>query len=521
MEDILIKILSNGEVSLSSTKIGYNGENKARSLVFQLVKPIEGGTAVLEIDQHNKKYFLSLDEQEENRYILPIHESLLAYSSLKMQFRLVKDENIIAKSEIFELEVEDSINAIDKTIPEEYSDWFTDVTFRLSELEKNSATKEEIKDFIKKDVGNLENYYTKDTLDDKFLNKADKSYVDDNFAKTTDLDGFITNTVDNLTNYYLKTETYNQSEIDQKINTVISGGFKKVDQLPEQGESRYIYLVPAEKSFSQNIKNEFIWLDDEQAYEQIGSTQLDLEPYATVEMLNQKLQSYYTSTEVDEKIDEETRDLLKTLSRELKPDEEDESGYSSQTIVNVKNKSGATETIMEIDNIDIKTDVPVNAVLGLQKGLDMDERISALEKDKSGSIPVIELEKDISQDDMKAHKFPELTLEEEQINTIISNNVSILKVKFNVQKPVGTEVDTMVFYTTIDDIEGSNGGATTKNIKINAIRTNDEADIIYHGELLGDGEVFATNLPLSATYIEHISKSEVNELITGALLEAY
>ena len=119
-----------------------------------------------------------------------------------------------------------------------------------------------------------------------------------------------------------------------------------------------------------------------------------MEPYTTTEALNQKLQEYatqldlknyykktetYSNTETDNKINEETRDLLKTLSRELKPDEEDENGYSAQTLVNVKNKSDATELILEIDNLDVKTNVATNSVLGTLKGQDLENRLKVVE----------------------------------------------------------------------------------------------------------------------------------------------
>lgn len=227
------------------------------------------------------------------------------------------------------------------------------------------------------------------------------------------------------------------------------------------------------------------------------------------------LSDYYNKQQTDDKIDEETRDLLQTLSRELKPDEEN-GGFSSQTIVNVKNKSGATETIMEIDNLDVKTSVPVNSALGTQKGIDMDDRIKVLENNVNNIIPVIEMEESISQEDMKAYNLPQLTLNEEQIKTVINNNVSILKVKYNVTKANGTETDTMVFYTTIDNVENSNGaGVKATTIKINAIRTNDEADIVYHGELLGTGETFASSVPLKAQYIEH--RTPIEDQVTATM----
>ena len=82
--------------------------------------------------------------------------------------------------------------------------------------------------------------------------------------------------------------------------------------------------------------------------------------------------------------------------------------------------------------------------------------------------------------------------------------MTILKVKFNIIKSSGTEIDTLVFYTTIDSIETSNGsGVTATNIKINAIRTNDEGTIVYYGELLGAGDTFSANIDLTPSYIPH------------------
>lgn len=143
----------------------------------------------------------------------------------------------------------------------------------------------EITDFIKKDVTDLENYYDKTNIDSK-------------------IEGFITKTVDDLTNYYKKSETYTQEEVNQRISAIKTGGFKSVDQLPESGEENYIYLVPAKKSFAQNIKDEYIWLTDTQAFEQIGNTQLDLEGYVTDDSLTQKLQEYVTNTALEEKLQE-------------------------------------------------------------------------------------------------------------------------------------------------------------------------------------------------------------------------
>ena len=196
---------------------------------------------------------------------------------------------------------------------------------------------------------------------------------------------------------------------------------------------------------------------------------------------------------VDETVDYETRDLFQSLEKNLQED-------TSKTLIEVRNKSGATSTIVEVDNIDIVSPIAQHSVLGLEKGKELDDRVTALEKNP---ISVINMQTDITEDNLKAHIYPVLQISKEQIETIINSDVSILKVKFNVLKSSGTEIDTLVFYTTIDSIESSNSGLTAKTIKINAIRTNDEATIVYHAELLGNGEEFAPSINLTPSYIEH------------------
>lgn len=98
-------------------------------------------------------------------------------------------------------------------------------------------------------------------------------------TETSDLtnnSGFITKAVNDLTNYYLKSETYTKEEVQSLISALNSVSLKKVDSLPESGDSNVIYLVP--KSGSGNdIYNEYIYIDGKP--EHIGSTQVDLSNY--------------------------------------------------------------------------------------------------------------------------------------------------------------------------------------------------------------------------------------------------
>lgn len=59
---------------------------------------------------------------------------------------------------------------------------------------------------------------------------------------------------------------------------------KIVDELPETGDGKYIYLVPKSSLLSDNIYNEYLWIDGK--WELIGSTEIDLTDYALKTELN-------------------------------------------------------------------------------------------------------------------------------------------------------------------------------------------------------------------------------------------
>lgn len=99
-----------------------------------------------------------------------------------------------------------------------------------------------------------------------------------------DVSEFITISVDNLVNYYRKSETYNQEQINSLIGSITTINFKIVDSLPETGQNNLIYLVPSSKQEENNIKDEYIWIDD--SWELIGSTKIDLSNYYTKDEAN-------------------------------------------------------------------------------------------------------------------------------------------------------------------------------------------------------------------------------------------
>ena len=111
-------------------------------------------------------------------------------------------------------------------------------------------------------------------------------------TKTSDLtnnSGFITKLVNDLSNYYLKSETYTKTEVNNLIGQIGSIEFQVVNELPLTGNSSYIYLVPSSNPTTQNIKDEYIWVNN--AWEQIGSTDVELSNYQTKIDSSHKLNS--------------------------------------------------------------------------------------------------------------------------------------------------------------------------------------------------------------------------------------
>lgn len=86
-----------------------------------------------------------------------------------------------------------------------------------------------------------------------------------------------TETDEKFKSYYKKTETFSKEEVTSLVNAITTVSLKSVDSLPEAGETNVIYLVPSEKPEEQNVKDEYIWLDNK--WECIGSTKIDLSVY--------------------------------------------------------------------------------------------------------------------------------------------------------------------------------------------------------------------------------------------------
>ena len=91
-------------------------------------------------------------------------------------------------------------------------------------------------------------------------------------------------TILNQINALINDTHYTKSQVDTIVSALNTGGFIKVDELPETGTEKYIYLVPKEDEEERNIYEEYIWFDEE--WEKIGDTAIDLSGYATLSDLS-------------------------------------------------------------------------------------------------------------------------------------------------------------------------------------------------------------------------------------------
>lgn len=121
-KDITVKINTNtSRVIKTDSVLGISGENLQGNLIFELDEFIQG-QAYIEIQQNSKKNLIPL-KLEDDKYILPIKNSLLTCDMLNMNFLIKETSDLeqtpIFKSEIMTFRVANSINATE-TIKDDY-----------------------------------------------------------------------------------------------------------------------------------------------------------------------------------------------------------------------------------------------------------------------------------------------------------------------------------------------------------------------------------------------------------------
>lgn len=181
----------------------------------------------------------------------------------------------------------------------DYSDLSNKPKINNVELSGNKTTSDlgidipDVSNFITKDVNNLTNYTKTSDLSTvatsgSYNDLSNKPTIPTTTNELTNNSGFITNAVNNLTYYYLKTETYSQSQINDLISAITTMSLKVVQTLPtEDISTTTIYLVPKQTAQTQDAYDEFIYVNN--AWEHIGSTDIDLTNYVTTSDLNTAL----------------------------------------------------------------------------------------------------------------------------------------------------------------------------------------------------------------------------------------
>lgn len=154
----------------------------------------------------------------------------------------------------------------------------------LSDNNFTNALKEKLDGIEKGASVNIQSDWAEEDTDaDSFIKNKPELFSGDyndltnkpiNLSQFNNDDGFVTDTVGNLKNYYQKSETYTKTEIDSKIGAIATLSMIIVDELPEEGSSKIIYLI---KKTGTSGYIEYIYTLGEWAV--IGDTDVDLNEY--------------------------------------------------------------------------------------------------------------------------------------------------------------------------------------------------------------------------------------------------
>ena len=198
-----------------------------------------------------------------------------------------------------------------------------------------TVTEEETTTYSWEKIGttqiDLSNYYTKSQTDSAITAAINTALADysttsqvsvlistavaaalGNFYNKSQVDAliadFITKSVDDLVNYYLKSDTYTKAEVQQLIAAVKQFRYQTAATLPTATAQTMgiIYLIPSTNPATQNVKDEFITVEstndqDETVYawEQIGSTTVDLSGYYTSSQTDNAISAALTAALAD------------------------------------------------------------------------------------------------------------------------------------------------------------------------------------------------------------------------------
>lgn len=142
MQNIII--FKNREIYRRNSDIlGIWGENNYETLCFGFYDDFIDGDAILEFEfPDGQKKFIELEKDiEEKFYKILIKSSLLQQEGdIKLELKIINENEIIYKTKIFIMKVLEAINAT-ATFEDDYPDFVTTTTAKLEELENNKQDK--------------------------------------------------------------------------------------------------------------------------------------------------------------------------------------------------------------------------------------------------------------------------------------------------------------------------------------------------------------------------------------------
>lgn len=110
--------------------------------------------------------------------------------------------------------------------------------------------------------------------------------------------------VTSLADYYPKTDTYSKVEVNSLISSISQFVYESVAVLPAASASTMnkIFLVPSASAASQNVKDEYITIDNgassqtRYTWERIGNTEIDLSNYYTKAQTDSAIANHHDSS---------------------------------------------------------------------------------------------------------------------------------------------------------------------------------------------------------------------------------
>lgn len=316
-------------VDALKTYVGNDGENLQGNLVFFFKDEFVDGVARLEYTMNGESNYIMLTK-EYNKYIVPIKSVFTKEGKINLQLVITESENKegipIFKSNVFYVYCGESINA-ETEAPDGYLSWLEIANSKIDEIDKKIAEVDTLDldvnkennmstiNITKKD-GSTKSVEVLDGTDGKdghtpvkgtdYWTESDKQEIVNDVVNEIDVptstedlqndSGFITNAVNNLVNYYLKTDTYTKDEVNALVNNITKVTIQIVDSLPTVGESNIIYFVPKTGS-TNDVYDEYVWISN--AWEHIGSTNVDLTGYATESWVNTQIANFLTEAQVN------------------------------------------------------------------------------------------------------------------------------------------------------------------------------------------------------------------------------